>query len=65
MALQGLNEAAIVNYNKFTPDLGIVDFFEETYNNPKAAFSIEGLDAKDITTLRNGKQVSTKDLTII
>jgi len=61
MALQGLNEAAIVNYNKPSADLAIVDMFEETYNNPRGAFSIQGLDAKDIVTLRNGKQVSTKD----
>ena len=61
MALQGLNEAAIVNYNKPSADLAIVDMFEETYNDPQGAFSIQGLDDKDIVTLRNGKQVSTKD----
>jgi len=61
MALQGLNEAAIDNYNKPTPDLAIVDMFEETYNDPSGSFNIEGLSEDNIVTLRNGKQVSKKD----
>jgi len=57
MGLQLLNEAEVSNYNKMSPDLAIVDLFEEVYNDTNQSFDVVGLSDSEIATLKNGKQV--------
>ncbi|NQY58184.1 MAG: hypothetical protein HRT86_17175, partial [Ilumatobacteraceae bacterium] len=60
MGLQSVNEAEIREYNKLTPDLATVEFFEQTYNDPDALFETEGVPPEELFRLRNGKMVSQK-----
>ncbi len=55
MGLQALNETEIANYNKMSPDLAVVDFFESTYDNPNSTFEIPA--GVETTVLNNGKEV--------
>ena len=60
MALQSVNEAEIEEYNKLTPDLATVEFFEQTYNDPDKLFETEDIPQQNLVRMRNGKMVSKK-----